>query len=245
MCIKFTGFLVIVSFIFFDCLALAANHRKIAQHGVWTVAEVPKKAVYVLSSPERSEGKYSKRGRAYAMITFWQKGESTIHFEQGYTVKPDSNIRVSILDKNKKLIQKYKFIPHNEEIWAPANLDGKIISFMKNGYYMIVESSSSRGTKTKDTYNLSGVAKAVNEASRRQSKKTPVKKALAKKKRSVKKTTIRKIPAKKVVSAKKVLAKKAVSAKRQMPEKKTAAKKNPIKKSKKRPLVINKSALSG
>lgn len=236
-------FIVICGFVLFCSIySPAFSHKKIAQHGTWTVAEVPKNAVYVLASPQRSQGKYSKRGRVYAMATFWHKGEASIHFEQGYTVKKGVPITVSILDKHKKIIKKYKFLPHKEELWAPANLDKDVMAWMKKGYYMIVDAISSRGTKTKDTYNLSGISKSLQVAARKQTKKPYAKKTIKaktvqpqKKKASPKKSMPSKNKAKKVVSSKKEIVK---NTKKPTPTKVISQQ----KKSGKKVLVVNKPA---
>jgi|GEM_PF-608003 len=229
----FLRYIVLVGCLIFSsaqCSALA--HKKIAQHGSWTVAEVPKNAIYVLASPERSQGKYSKRGRVYAMITFWHKGDTSIHFEQGYMIKKNSPVMISILDKKKKPIKKYKFFPHKEELWAPASLDKEVLSWMRKGYYMIVDSVSSRGTKTKDTYNLSGVSKSLTAGSNRQIKKTSPNTKVVKKKASI--------------SSKKSMASKVSTKKSDSFTKKTSIKRPASSKPRtkaKRAMVINRPAL--
>ena len=57
---------------------------------------------------------------------------------------------------------------NGDNAWAPDNAtDKKLVETMKRGERMIVEGVSARGTKTKDTYSLSGFSSAYKAISQK------------------------------------------------------------------------------
>ena len=55
---------------------------------------------------------------------------------------------------------------NGDNAWAPdTSTDKKLVEAMKRGQRMIVEGTSSRGTKTKDTYSLAGFSNAYKAIS--------------------------------------------------------------------------------
>ncbi len=154
--------------LFFLTIVITGYHahanQKLLQAEAWVAGFVPGQAAYVMGMTDKSEGKYSKRGKASAMVTYWLSADPTVHFDMGYEVNKGEPVLVTILDKGKKNLKKYEFIGHQEEAWAPAGLDEEIIGFLKRGSFVIVEGQSVRGTKTKDTYVLKGSSKIIEAA---------------------------------------------------------------------------------
>ena len=72
----------------------------------------------------------------------------------GYRYKPQSDVSLTIDGKTFKLftIEDRAYAESEED-------DGRIITLMKRGLRMTVVGISSRGTKTTDTYSLSGFTK--------------------------------------------------------------------------------------
>ena len=103
--------------------------------------------------PKKQRGKYKKRGQPYALVTNRpkQKINGEVNFIAGYNYKKGSEVRVKI---NKK---SFKLFTQQDGAWsANPELDAKLVKAMKGGNRMVVYGTSSRGTKTTDTYSLSG-----------------------------------------------------------------------------------------
>jgi hypothetical protein len=132
--------------------------QEIGRFGDWaayTMVQDGKKVCYAASTPKESEGKYTRRGDVYALITH-RPGEATnvISFHAGYPFAPGATVVLTI-DK-----KQYKLFTEGETAWAPNNLDKEIAIAITNGSKMAVDGISGRGTKTKDVYSLNGATRA-------------------------------------------------------------------------------------
>jgi invasion protein IalB len=121
------------------------------------------KVCYLGASPDKAEGKYSKRGDVYALVTHrpGDKSLGVVSIESGYTYKKDSEVTLTIDGKERRLYT------NGGQAWAFEKDDPLIVAAMKAGKAMIVKGMSSRGTKTTDTYRLKGFTaafKAINKA---------------------------------------------------------------------------------
>ena len=119
---------------------------------------------WIYSEPVKDEGKYSKRGRIYLLVTH-RPGEKTVdqvQFTAGYTFKKGSAVRVVIGSK------KFELFTNADTAWArSAKDDSALVTAMRGGSKMVVTGQSSRGTRTKDTYSLAGISaahKAIGKA---------------------------------------------------------------------------------
>lgn len=114
---------------------------------------------WIYSEPVKDEGKYTKRGRIYILVTH-RPGENTVNqvqFTAGYTFKKGSAVRVAIGAR------KFELFTNADTAWArSAKDDAALVAAMRGGARMIVVGESSRGTKTTDTYSLSGITAAHN-----------------------------------------------------------------------------------
>ena len=113
------------------------------------------KPVCVMSAePQKSQGKYTKRGTVLAIISHRPKEKriGEVGFQAGYTFKKGSEATVTI-DKKKT----FKLFTQDGHAWAyDANADKDLTAAMRAGHNMVIEGTSSRGTLTTDTYSLSG-----------------------------------------------------------------------------------------
>lgn len=119
------------------------------------------KACYIASQPTKDEGKYTQRGKIYAMVTHRpaEKVRDEVSLAAGYTYKAESTVQVTIDGT------KFQLYPHEDTAWTPDTAsDQKLVAAMKAGVTMVVQGTSKRGTATKDTYSLSGFTKAYNTA---------------------------------------------------------------------------------
>ena len=119
---------------------------------------------WIHSKPDKDVGKYKKRGAIYALITH-RPGEKTVNqvqFTAGYKFKKGSAVQVAIGDK------KFELFTNADTAWARSKKDdAALVAAMRSGATMVVTGQSSRGTRTKDTYSLSGISaahKAIGKA---------------------------------------------------------------------------------
>lgn len=118
---------------------------------------------WVYSKPVKHEGKYKKRGLIYSLITHVPRNKvaNQVQFTAGYIFKKGSDAELSI-GKNK-----FKLFTHKDTAWSRNKReDAAIVRAMRSGSKMIITGVSSRGTKTKDTYSLSGVSAAHDKISK-------------------------------------------------------------------------------
>jgi hypothetical protein len=154
------------------CLALVAGaftpssawaqRKTIGTFSDWTAfsdGTDAQRICYVGSVPQKAEGKYTRRGDTYTLISH-RPGDRVfgeVSVEAGYTYKPDSEVLVNVDGKTFKLFTK------GGNAWAnDANADKALVAAMKAGRTMVIKGTSSRGTLTTDTYSLSGLTAAYN-----------------------------------------------------------------------------------
>ena len=146
------NYLAIALVILVASLAAPASAKQIGAFKDWSAHSEGKgeaQTCWMYSEPVKDEGKYTKRGRIYMLVTHrpGEKVFNQVQFTAGYTFKTGSAVQVVIGAKTFELF---------------TNDDSKIVAAMRAGAQMIVTGQSSRGTKTTDTYSLSGVSAAHN-----------------------------------------------------------------------------------
>lgn len=118
---------------------------------------------YIASTPKKDEGKYTKRGDIYVVVTHRPSEHSfdVVNFVAGYSYKPGAKVQVKIGTQTISDI-----FTDGDKAWAVnETADKELVDAMKKGQRMIVRGVSSKGTETKDTYSLSGFMsayKAIN-----------------------------------------------------------------------------------
>ena len=127
----------------------------------YTFVEKGKKVCVVWGKPQKSEGKYKKRGdiRVFIAHRAWARPKrvNEVSFETGYTYKKNGAATVSIDGKQHSLFT------DGDTAWnRAAQDDAAMVRAMRVGKQLVVEGVSSRGTKTKDTYSLFGFTAAHN-----------------------------------------------------------------------------------
>ena len=115
-----------------------------------------KRTCFISSEPKSSKGDYKKenRGDVRVYVTHGPSQDITneVSIKAGYDHKEQSNVKY-IIDGKKK----FSLFTLKDRAWAETpELDSKIVSAMKSGNKLLVSGTSSRGTKTEDTYSLFG-----------------------------------------------------------------------------------------
>ncbi len=156
----FLGLLALAAVLAAGQPALGQEVKTLASHGRWQAYafdENGQKACYIASRPVKDEGKYTKRGKIYAIVAHRpaEKTRDEVSLNAGYTFKKESRVRVSIDGRD------FTLFPHEETAWVPSSEgDRALVAAMKAGKTMVVQGTSARGTDTKDTYSLVGFTKA-------------------------------------------------------------------------------------
>ncbi len=113
---------------------------------------------FVSSVPIKSKGKYDPKNRGDIRV-FVSHGpgkaeRDVVQVIAGYRYKPQSDVSLTIDGKS------FKLFTIEDRAYAESEEDDRrIITLMKRGSRMTVVGISSRGTKTTDTYSLSGFTK--------------------------------------------------------------------------------------
>lgn len=153
-------------------VGLGAAHQAAAQDVVlgafndWkahSYQEPEGKVCNMWSRPIKSEPSNVRRGDIYAFITHRPalKSWCAVSFQLGYPLSTSEEVSVQIGN------EKFRLIPEGEAAFADEADDPKIAAAMRRGNRMVVRGVSTRGTRTIDTYSLSGVTagtKALNSA---------------------------------------------------------------------------------
>ncbi len=150
---------IFVSSVYINNIALG---QQLATYRDWHSSlynedKVNGKACNVWTQPTREEGKYTRRGHVYAFVTHWPKLERWNEFslQMGYPVKEGATVKAKIGNKT------FSLLSAGQNVYAKDTDNKRILQALKKGTKMIVEGVSSRGTKTKDTYSLLGLTKAL------------------------------------------------------------------------------------
>ena len=146
--------------------AWAQEVTSLGTFGKWSAFAVERgdsAMCYMASEPAASEGKYTKRGEIWALISHHPSngGRGIVQFVAGYKFGEDAKVEVTI-DKTKN----FTLFTEKEDAWAYDGDDEKLVLAMKKGRSMVVIGESWRGTKTKDIYSLSGFTKAFRAISK-------------------------------------------------------------------------------
>lgn len=161
-------FLALVSFFCFLAISnsFAAAPQMIGEYSDWVAyyyRDANGLVCYMASTPKKDEGKYTKRGDIYVVITHRpnEKSFDVVNINAGYTFKPEAQVSVKIGNKTID-----KLFASGDKAWAINDtVDKELVNEMKRGNRMIVHATSSKGTTTKDTYSLSGFGSAYKAIS--------------------------------------------------------------------------------
>ncbi len=130
----------------------------------YRTTQAGKKLCFMASEPKKDEGKYTKRGKIYAIVSHRPstKALNVVSIRAGYTHKEGSVVSVDIGGKA------FTLFTDGDTAWMENEKDDTaLVKAMKAGRTMVVRGVSSRGTKTKDTYSLLGSTaahKAISKA---------------------------------------------------------------------------------
>ena len=117
------------------------------------------KHCFVYGEPTEQKGKFKSRGKVSVTVSHRpaDKVRNEVSFSAGYSFKPESQLEI-VIDGNKK----FMLFVDGGSAWAPdAQTDQDLRKAIVAGKKMVVVGTSTRGTKTTDTYSLSGTKAAL------------------------------------------------------------------------------------
>jgi len=145
-------------------VAMASDPQRMLTEKDWQAFRVEDdkgRTCFISSVPTKSAGKYdpSNRGEVRVFVSHGpNKAErNVVQFVAGYKHKKHSDVTVNIDGKTFTL-----FTLEGRAYAESEEDDIALVRAMKRGSKMTVVGVSSRGTKTTDTYSLSGFTKTKN-----------------------------------------------------------------------------------
>ncbi|MDH3231870.1 MAG: invasion associated locus B family protein [Alphaproteobacteria bacterium] len=113
----------------------------------------------MFSVPTASEGDYTNRGEVYVFVTHRPAHNRTdeVSINIGYTFKKGAPVNVVISGTTHEL-----FSDRSTAWTRDSKADRALVQAMRAGAEMIVQGVSGRGTRTTDTFSLSGFSAAHN-----------------------------------------------------------------------------------
>ena len=147
--------------------AMAQDAKLLGAFGDWEAYrefDGGKPVCYMGAQPKKARGKYKKRGETYVLITHRPAENSfgVLSLRAGYIFKKETEVTVTIGKDSFRL-----FTDAGHAFARDKKTDAALIKAMIRGAGMVIRGTSSRGTKTTDTYSLKGVSaawKAINKA---------------------------------------------------------------------------------
>lgn len=152
--------------------AQAAAPQLIGEYDDWAAyfyKDAKGTVCYMASTPKKDEGRYTKRGDIYVVVTHRpaEKSYDVVNFVAGYTFKRGSTVGIKIGQTSIN-----RMFTSGDKAWAVSDsVDKELVAAMKRGERMIVHGVSDKGTATKDTYSLKGFASAYKAISSKCKKK--------------------------------------------------------------------------
>ena len=151
--------------------AQQTSTNQVATKTAWAVFEdTNPKECWAVSSPKETVN--TRDGRVVAvkrgdilLMAFYRPGAGVsgqLAFTGGYPFAGGSTVNRNIDGTS------FELFTEGEWAWAAsAAEDAKIVSALKRGSSAVLSARSSRGTKTQDTFSLSGFTAAVEDADKR------------------------------------------------------------------------------
>jgi len=138
-----------------------AAPKLLSNHEDWNlyVVEGNEKLCYIASEPKKQEGTYKSRGNPFMIVARIPADPpiDEVSIRTGYTYKKGSEVGVHIDDKP------FNFFTNGDQAWAKSADDDKAaIVAMRRGRQAVVRATSTRDTKSVDTYSLSGFTDAYD-----------------------------------------------------------------------------------
>ncbi|WP_240002587.1 invasion associated locus B family protein [Oleisolibacter albus] len=121
------------------------------------------KACWMASRPKSQSGDPAKRGEVFALVTHRpaEKALDVISVLGGYTYDKDKPVTLKVGRES------FTLVGDGDTAWArDAQTDQAVSQAIRHGSTMVVTATTSRGSRTSDTYSLAGSGAAYQAMSR-------------------------------------------------------------------------------
>ena len=157
--LNFTPFITAVIFILSQTVCAQTFIKTTDDWSAFKGGTGKSKYCYIGSAPIKEKGNYKRRDDRYVLLTHRppEKQFDVFELRAGYTYKKKSTVVINIDS------QKFELFTSGGTAWAKkAKTDRALARAMIRGRIMTVSGTSSRGTRTLDTYSLKGFTAAYN-----------------------------------------------------------------------------------
>ena len=137
--------------------AASAQPRSVGTFGLWG-AFADRERCYAIARPTESS---HRSGDAAAYVGYWpdQGARGQLHLRLGADKRDASAVLLRIDGRS------FQLVGRGREAWATdARADAELVSAMRTGLVMIVETRSARGGLVRDFYRLQGAPSAIDAA---------------------------------------------------------------------------------
>jgi hypothetical protein len=148
-------------------MAEAAGPKELGTFKNWSailLVEKKAKICYLHGVPEKSTGRYKKRGDTYLQVTHRTRPgiRNEVSVTAGYSYKKGSRVTLAVDGR------KFVLFTQADTAWSgDKKSDNRLVAAMRAGRSLLVRGTSSRGTLTTDRYSLAGFTaahKAISKA---------------------------------------------------------------------------------
>ena len=146
--------------------ALAEEDKLLGRYGAWEAHKLLRDGettCYAISRPKSKLPKKLKRDETYFMVAHWLERDKMAEpsIVAGYAYRDGSTADVAVGKA------KFQFFTKGDGAWLAEDKDEtRLVAAMKKGPTMAVKGTSARGTKTTDSYSLSGFGTALDKAAK-------------------------------------------------------------------------------
>lgn len=147
--------------------AAAAEPRHLGTFRDWNafvLEESGGKVCWMASRPKKQQGEFAKRGEVFILITHRpaENSRDVVSIVAGYPFAPGTEATLAVGT------QTFALFTENDTAWARDDKTDRAISAaIRSGATLTVRGTSTRGTRTADTYSLAGSGaayKAIGDA---------------------------------------------------------------------------------
>ena len=140
------------------CSAPAAAQQPLGVFGLWGAFRTAERC-YAIAEPDQEPRPGD--GRAYASVGFWpQRGvRGQAYFRLRQPKRPGSAVLLRIDGAS------FQLVGSGRDAWAPdGRADDAILTAMRTGLNLVVETRAANGARFRDGYQLRGAATAIDAA---------------------------------------------------------------------------------
>lgn len=118
------------------------------------------KICYLIGKPSKTEPASAKRSAVAAHVTHrpGERRTNEVSFDAGYAFKEGTDADLAVDGKT------FSLFTSKDTAWArDAATDKQVVEALAKGRQAVITGTSTRGTKTTDTYSLAGFSQALGE----------------------------------------------------------------------------------